>query len=68
VFRLDGKRIASRNGSPFKVSVKATPGRHIVSARVTFKDATRAKTLTTRYRACAAASLQPRPGPSSFTG
>ena len=68
VFSLDGRRIASRNGSPFRVSVRAAPGRHKIRARVTFKDATRAKTLTLRYRACAAAVLQPRRGPSQFTG
>jgi hypothetical protein len=68
VFRLDGKRIASRTDAPFKVVVRAAPGRHIVSARVTFKDATAAKTMKTRYRACGAAALQPRPGPSRFTG
>jgi Ice-binding-like len=68
VFRLDGRRIASRGSSPFRVSVRAAPGRHEVTARVTFKDATRAKTLTLGYRACAAALLQPRRGPSQFTG
>jgi Ice-binding-like len=68
VFKLDGRRIASRSSSPFAVTVKAAPGRHAVSARITFKDATRAKTRTLRYRACAAAVLQPRPGPSRFTG
>ena len=68
VFRLDGKRIASRTGSPFRVHVRAAPGRHNVSARVTFKDATRAKTMNLGYRACAAAVLSPRQGPSQFTG
>ena len=67
-FKLDGRRIASRSSSPFAVTVRAAPGRHAVSARITFKDATRAKTQTLRYRACAAAVLQPRPGPSRFTG
>jgi hypothetical protein len=51
-FRLDGKRISSRRRSPFRVSVKAAPGRHRVSARVSFTDATRARTLTLPYRAC----------------
>ena len=55
--------------SPFRVFVQASAGgTHVVRARVTFKDATRAKTLTLRYRACAAAVLQPRRGPSQFTG
>ena len=35
---------------------------------VTFKDATRARTLTLRYRACAAAVVHPLPAPSTFTG
>jgi hypothetical protein len=68
VFSLDGKSIGSRANSPFAMSVRAIPGVHRVSARVTFKDATRAKTMTLPYRACAAALLQPRRGPSRFTG
>jgi hypothetical protein len=68
VFRLDGKRIATRSRSPFRVVVRATPGRHTVSARVSFRDATAARTLRFRYRACDAASLRPRRGPSRFTG
>ncbi|HSK38247.1 MAG TPA: ice-binding family protein, partial [Arenibaculum sp.] len=68
VFSLDGTRIGSRTGSPFAMSMRATPGAHKVRVRVTFKDATRAKTTTLPYRACAAALLQPRRGPSTFTG
>jgi hypothetical protein len=68
VFRLDGRRIASRTASPFRVLVRAGSGRHNITARVTFKDATRAKTLTMRYRACDAAVRNPRNGPSQFTG
>ena len=68
VFSLDGRRIDSQVRSPFRLSVRAAPGRHTVRARVTFKDATRAKTMTVPYRACAAAVLHPRRGPSSFTG
>jgi hypothetical protein len=68
VFRLDGRQIASQTGSPFRVFVRALTGRHSVTARVTFKDATRAKTLHLGYRACAAALLRPRNGPSAFTG
>jgi hypothetical protein len=48
--------------------VDARPGAHRVTARVTFKDTTRARTLTLRYRACAAAVLNPRRGPARFTG
>lgn len=68
VFRLDGKRVATRSDSPFSVLVHAGPGAHLVRAHVTFRDATRAKNMTLRYRACAAAILQPRRGPSRFTG
>ncbi|HYI99713.1 MAG TPA: ice-binding family protein [Thermoleophilaceae bacterium] len=68
VFSLDGRRIASRRNSPFRVLIPATPGAHRVRARVTFRDSTRAKTVTLRYRACASALLEPRRGPSRFTG
>jgi hypothetical protein len=68
VFRLDGRHIRSLTKSPFQVYVLAAPGRHRVTARVTFKDATRAKTLSLPYRACAAAERNPRRGPSQFTG
>jgi hypothetical protein len=67
-FSLDGKAIGSRANSPFQISVRAAPGSHQVTARVTFKDATRAKTMRLPYRACAAALLAPQPGPSQFTG
>jgi hypothetical protein len=68
VFSLDGKRIARRGDSPFRVLIPATPGAHMVGAHVTFTDATRAKSMTLRYRACAAQLLQPRRGPSRYTG
>jgi hypothetical protein len=68
VFTLDGRRIASLARSPFAVYVRGIPGRHAVTARVTFRDATRARTLRVAYRVCAAAVLRPRPGPSRFTG
>jgi hypothetical protein len=68
VFSIDGRRIVTRSGAPFRVFVRASPGPHSVRARVTFKDATRARTLTLRYRACASAVLRPLPGPSRFTG
>ena len=68
-FRLDGKRLAYQTSGPFQVYVVApTPGNHSLSARVTYRDLTKAKTLRFRYRACAAGSLQPRRGPSVFTG
>ena len=68
VFRMDGRRIANLRQSPFTVFVRAASGQHRINARVTFRDATRAKTLTFRYRACVAAVRQPRRGPSQLTG
>ena len=69
VFRLDGKRISTRRRSPFSAYVKAAgAGKHRVTAKVTYKDATRTVTRTLRYRGCAAVALQPRRGPSRFTG
>ena len=68
VFSLDGKSIGSRTGSPFAMSMRAAPGVHQVRVRITFKDATRAKTVTVPYEACAAALLSPPGGPSTFTG
>jgi hypothetical protein len=69
VFTLDGRRLASLSGSPFRVHVPpAFAGSGHLRARVTFKDATRPRTLTLRYKACAAAVVHPRPAPSTFTG
>ena len=68
VFSLDGRRIGTRTKPAFRVYVRADGGLHGIKARVTFKDATRAKTMRFRYRACAAQVLQPRRGPSQFTG
>ena len=65
---MDGRHLATRTSSPFSVFVRALSGSHTVRARVTFRDATAARTLRLRYRACAAAVLQPRQGPSQFTG
>jgi hypothetical protein len=68
VFRLDGKRIGSRDASPFAMSMRAAPGVHRVGVRITFDDATRAKKRTLVYRACAEAPLRPKRGPSEMTG
>jgi hypothetical protein len=69
VFTLDSKVLANLISSPFRVHVPAAfAGRGHLKARVTFKDATRPRTLNLRYRACAAAVVQPRPAPSTFTG
>jgi hypothetical protein len=68
VFRMDGRLIANRRNSPFRVFVRAAAGQHRIRARVTFTDSTRATTLRFRYRACAAQVRQPRRGPSQLTG
>ena len=69
VFTLDGNWLATRIGSPFRVHVRAAfSGSGHLKAHVTFKDATRPRTLNLRYRACAAAVVQPLPAPSTFTG
>ena len=68
VFTLDGKRISNLSKRPYNVFVRAMPGAHHVNARVTFKDATKAKTLALGYKACADAVLSPTTGPSAFTG
>jgi hypothetical protein len=68
VFSMDGNRIRSLTRSPYSVSVRARPGVHKIRARVTFTDATRARTFRFDYRACAAQVLRPRQGPSQFTG
>ena len=68
-FRMHGRRLDTVRSSPFSVLVKtAAAGRHIITARVAFKDLTRAKTLRFRYRACAAQVRQPRRGPARLTG
>lgn len=69
VFRIGGRRIATRTGSLFHVYVRPEVGkRGVLTARVSFRDTTRAKTLTFAYHACAAAVLRPARGPSQFTG
>ncbi|MDA0178763.1 ice-binding family protein [Solirubrobacter phytolaccae] len=68
VFRLDGRVVRGTTKSPFRLFVRGLPGRHKVTARVTFKDATPARTLSLNYRACASVALRPTYGPSQFTG
>ncbi|WP_445149607.1 ice-binding family protein [Baekduia sp. Peel2402] len=68
VFTLDGHRLATVGRAPFRAAVRATPGAHRVRARITFTDATRSRTVSMAYRACAAAVRNPATGPSQFTG
>jgi hypothetical protein len=67
-FRVDGKTIERQAKRPFAIFVRSLPGAHTVTAHVTFRDATKAKTLQLGYRACADAVLTPANGPSQFTG
>jgi hypothetical protein len=67
-FTLDGRPLATVGHAPFRTAVRATPGAHHVRARITFTDATRTKTVSMPYRACAAALRNPAIGPSRFTG
>ena len=71
VFSVDGRRVRGRSSTgpaSRRITLIASPGRHRVSARVTFTDGSRARTLTVAYRACAEALQRPRRGPSRFTG
>lgn len=69
VFSISGRRVATRTGPRFRMYVRPDVGRRgVLKARVTFEDATRARTLRFRYRACTAAVLRPVQGPSQFTG
>jgi hypothetical protein len=70
-FRLDGRRIGGRGkaaASQRQVDVQALPGKHTITARVTFKDGARSQTMKLDYRACASAVRRVRRGPSQFTG
>jgi hypothetical protein len=70
-FRLDGRRIGGRGkaaAAQRQVDVQAAPGAHTITARVTFKDGARSRTMKLDYRACAAAQRRVRRGPSRFTG
>ena len=75
VFSVGTHVIATRNRAPFEALVKDGDGIRTVSARVTFTDATPAKTLKLRSRACSAAASRVAPRrprtpstPTGFTG
>jgi hypothetical protein len=68
-FSTGGKQLAIRTGSPSSVHVAAAfAASGLLKARVTFKDATHTRTLSLRYRACAAAVVRTPSAPSTFTG
>lgn len=69
-FKVDGKTVrtakATRNGARATAAIKVAGlkrGTHKVTARVTFSDGTKARTLTLRFATCAPATVSPR-----FTG
>ena len=69
VFSMGGRVLANRTKSPFQANLRRPrAGINTVLARVTFTDATRARTLRLRFRTCAAAIARPVRGPSGFTG
>ena len=61
VFTMDGRALATRGRAPFTARVPNVAGRHLIRARVTFTDATRAASFRFRYRACASARRQAVP-------
>jgi Ice-binding-like len=75
VFSVGSHVIATRTRAPFEALVKDGSGIRTLTARVTFTDATPAKTLKLRSRACAAAASRVAPRkprtpstPTGFTG
>ncbi len=75
VFSVGSHVIATRTRAPFDALIKDGGGIRTVTARVTFTDATPAKTLKLRSRACAAAASRVAPRkprtpstPTGFTG
>lgn len=64
-FTVDGKRVSG--SSARQVRVDAGPGGHVVTAKVTFGDNTKAKRMSVRFRV-PFPILAPRNGPSQFTG
>lgn len=73
VFSVGGRVVASRTRGPFQATIGVLGGERVITADVTFNDATRAAHLRLRFRACAAAAVStPHPAvpviPSGFTG
>jgi hypothetical protein len=75
VFSVGSRVIATRTRAPFEALVKDGSGIRTVTARVIFSDATPAKTLKLRSRACSAAASRVTPRkprtpstPTGFTG
>jgi hypothetical protein len=73
VFSVAGKTVANQSSSPFSVMLGHVGGKGVLLARVTFTDATPAKSLRMVYKACAAAKRRVSPSrapvtPPGFTG
>ena len=70
VFSLDGRTLrtakASKGGKLASTTVKTAslkPGVHKLTAKVTFTDGTKSRTLTARFSRCSSTTISPR-----FTG
>ena len=73
VFSVGGRVVGNQSSSPFAVMLGHRSGTNVVTARVTFTDATPARSLHMTYRACAAAKRRVSPSrnprrPPGFTG
>jgi hypothetical protein len=67
VFTLGSKVIATRSKDPFDATVAAIGGDRVITAHVTFTDATAAVNRRVHYRACAAAALKAAPAKKPVT-
>jgi hypothetical protein len=74
-FSLGARVIPTHGRAPFRTTISATGGVHVLIARVAFTDTTHTKRLSLRFRACtavAAAAGKAHPAspvtPSGFTG
>jgi hypothetical protein len=69
IFRFGGRVIATRGTAPFTASVSPGTGHHMLTAYVTFTDATPAKTLKIAVKSCTAAKRSVKPNRTpGFTG
>lgn len=64
VFSVDGRTVRTRSRAPFRASIATAGGVHRVTARVQYRDGTRAASLRLRFRACAPARAAVPDSPS----
>jgi len=68
VFSLGGRVVSSQSQAPFTAQVRPRPGLRVVTARVTFTDATPMTTRSLRFRSCANAVARVPSGRFGLTG